>query len=129
MIRPVIRRLLVVDDEPDVRAVVCLSLEHVGGWQVVAVEGGLEGVDVARAGALDAVVLDVMMPGTDGPATFRLLQADPRTADIPVVMLTARADRADRDTWLDMGVRAVLAKPFDPMDLPRQIGLVLGWPA
>ena len=123
------RRLLVVDDEPDVRAVVSLSLEHVGGWQVVAAEGGLEGLDVARAGHLDAVVLDVMMPGTDGPATFRLLQADPRTADIPVVMLTARADRADRQTWLEMGVRAVLAKPFDPMDLPRQIGQVLGWPA
>jgi CheY-like chemotaxis protein len=125
----VTRRLLVVDDEPDVRAVVSLSLQHVGGWQVVVAEGGLEGLDLARSGRVDAVVLDVMMPGTDGPATFRLLQADPRTAEIPVVMLTARADRADRESWLAMGVRAVLAKPFDPLDLPRQIGHVLGWPA
>ena len=123
------RRVLVVDDEPDVRAVVCLSLEHVGGWSVVAAEGGLAGIAVARSGQLDAVVLDVMMPGTDGPATFRLLQTDRRTADIPVVMLTARADRADRELWLEMEVRAVLAKPFDPLDLPRQISAVLGWPA
>lgn len=123
------RRLLVVDDEPDVRAVVRLSLEHVGGWQVVDVGGGLAGVDAARRDLPDAVVLDVMMPGTDGPATFRLLQSDARTADIPVVMLTARVDRADREAWLLMGVRAVLAKPFDPLTLPTQLRDVLGWTA
>lgn len=123
------RRLLVVDDEPDVRAVVRLSLEHVGGWQVVDVDGGLAGVDAARRDRPDAVVLDVMMPGTDGPATFRLLQSDPRTADIPVVMLTARVDRADRQAWLAMGVRGVLAKPFDPLRLPAQLAEVLGWQA
>jgi DNA-binding response OmpR family regulator len=70
-----------------------------------------------------------MMPGTDGPATYRLLQFDARTADIPVVMLTARVDRADRQAWLDMGVRGVLAKPFDPMRLPAQLREVLGWQA
>ena len=123
------RRLLVVDDEPDVRAVVRLSLEHVGGWQVVDVDGGLAGVDAARRDRPDAVVLDVMMPGTDGPATFRLLQSDARTADIPVVMLTARVDRADRRVWLAMGVRGVLAKPFDPLQLPAQLADVLGWQA
>ncbi len=123
------RRLLVVDDEPDVRAVVRLSLEHVAGWQVVDVDGGLAGVDAARREPPDAVVLDVMMPGTDGPATYRLLQFDARTADIPVVMLTARVDRADRQAWLAMGVRGVLAKPFDPMRLPVQLREVLGWQA
>lgn len=121
------RRLLVVDDEPDVRAVVRLSLEHVGGWQVLDADGGLAGVDAARCSPPDAVVLDVMMPGTDGPATFRLLQSDARTADIPVVLLTARVDRADREAWLAMGVRAVLAKPFDPLLLPAQLREVLGW--
>jgi CheY-like chemotaxis protein len=122
------RRVLVVDDEPDVRAVVRLSLEHVGGWDVVDVEGGLAAVRAAQEHPPDAVVLDVMMPGTDGPATYRLLQSDARTADIPVVMLTARVDRADRETWLAMGVRAVLAKPFDPVQLPGQLRDVLGWP-
>lgn len=121
------RRVLVVDDEPDVRAVVRLSLEHVGGWQVVEVDGGLAGVEAARRSPPDAVVLDVMMPGTDGPTTFRLLQSDTRTADIPVVMLTARVDRADRESWLALGVRAVFAKPFDPMQLPGQLRDVLGW--
>jgi CheY-like chemotaxis protein len=125
----VTRRLLVVDDEPDVRAVVRLSLEHVGGWQVTDVDSGPAGVDAARREVPDAVVLDVMMPGTDGPATYRLLQSDARTADIPVVLLTARVDRADRDTWLAMGVRGVLAKPFDPLRLPAQLRDVLGWDA
>lgn len=121
-------RVLVVDDD-DVRAVVCLNLQHVGGWQVVTVDGGLAGVEVARGQGIDAGVLDVMVPGTDGPATYRLLQADPRTAEIPVVMLTARVDRADREQWLEMGVRGVLTKPFDPLRLPCQIVEVLGWAA
>ena len=123
------RRLLLVDDEPDVRAVVRLSLERVGGWQVVDVDGGLAGVAAARREPPDAVVLDVMMPGTDGPETFRLLQSDLRTADIPVVMLTARVDRADRQAWLALGVRGVLAKPFDPLQLPAQLRELLGWSA
>ena len=123
------RRVLLVDDEPDVRAVARLSLEHVGGWQVLEADGGLAAVELAQRELPDAVVLDVMMPGTDGPETYRLLQADPRTAAIPVVMLTARVDRAEREQWLAMGVRAVLAKPFDPMRLAADVAGVLGWDA
>lgn len=121
------RRVLLVDDEPDVRAVARLSLEAVGGFEVLEADGGRAGVALALAEHPDAVVLDVMMPDTDGPATFRLLQSDPRTADIPVVMLTARVDRADREEWLAMGVRAVLAKPFDPMQLSADVARALGW--
>lgn len=121
------RRVLLVDDEPSVRAVARLSLERVGGWEVVDVPSGADAVVAAQAGGFDAVVLDVMMPGLDGPATYRQLQADPRTSALPVVLLTARVDRADREQWLEMGVRGVLAKPFDPMRLSADVADLLGW--
>ncbi len=123
------RRVLLVDDEPDVRAVARLSLEKVGGWQVVEASGGNQAVEIATAEQFDAVLLDVMMPGLDGPATFTLLQADPRTAALPVILFTARVDRTARDAWLDSGVKGVLAKPFDPMRLPAEMAAVLGWEA
>ena len=123
------RTVLLVDDEPDVRAVARLSLERVGGYRVVEADSGPRGVELAQAEPPDAVLLDVMMPGTDGPATFLLLQQDPRTADIPVVLLTARVDRDDREAWLAIGVTGVLAKPFDPMQLPAELADVLGWSA
>lgn len=121
------RVVLLVDDEPDVRAVARLSLEHVGGWRVVEADSGPGGVALAQQESPDAILLDVMMPGTDGPATFQLLQQDPRTAGIPVVLLTARVDRDERQSWLATGVVGVLAKPFDPMQLPAELAGILGW--
>ena len=121
------RRVLVVDDEPDIRAVARLSLERVGGWQVLEASSGHEGVAVAAEQQPDAVLLDVMMPGTDGPATFALLRGDARTEAIPVLLMTARAERAERESWLGQGVHGVLAKPFDPMLLPAQVADALGW--
>lgn len=123
------RRVLLVDDEPDVRAVARLSLERVGGWEVLEADGGRAGIDLAAQHQPDAVVLDVMMPELDGPATFRLLREDPRTRAIPVVLLTARVDPEARAQWLEMGVAGVLAKPFDPMRLSADVAGVLGWSA
>jgi CheY-like chemotaxis protein len=123
----VTRRLLVVDDEPDIRAVVRLSLERIGGWQVLEATCAKEAVALAAAERPDAVLLDVMMPLIDGPATFALLQSDPKTRDIPVLLLTARAEGAQHDAWLAAGVRGVLAKPFDPLQLPVQVAEALGW--
>ena len=121
------RRVLLVDDEPDVRAVARLCLERVGGWEVVEATSGAEAVVAAQDGGFDAVLLDVMMPGLDGPGTFLRLQADARTADLPVVLLTARVERPDRERWLELGIRGVLAKPFDPMRLSADIADLLGW--
>lgn len=121
------RRVLVVDDEPDIRAVARLSLERIGGWQVLEASSASEALAVAAAEQPDAVLLDVMMPVTDGPATFAQLQADPRTRGIPVLLLTARAERADREAWLAAGVRGVLAKPFDPLQLPAEVTEALRW--
>ena len=79
------RRILVIDDEPDIREIARISLADVGGYEVVTAESGREGVTVARNGSVDAILLDVMMPDLDGPATFEQLQADSATRDIPVI--------------------------------------------
>jgi len=75
----------------------------------------------------DAILLDVMMPGMDGPSTFRELRKDPATAHIPVMLLTAKVQSSDQRRFADLGVQAILFKPFDPMTLSDQISTVLGW--
>ena len=75
----------------------------------------------------DAILLDVMMPGMDGPTTFEILRSQAATRDIPVIMLTAKVQASDRVSFLELGVTGVIAKPFDPMSLPKEISEVLGW--
>jgi len=75
----------------------------------------------------DAILLDVMMPGMDGPSTFRELRKNPATAHIPVLLLTAKVQSSDQRRFADLGVEAILFKPFDPMTLASQIATVLGW--
>ena len=119
------KHILLVDDEDDIREVAALSLETVGGWRVSSASDGGSGVAMARAEAPDAILLDVMMPGLDGPATFALLQDDPLTRDIPVILLTAKAQSADRRRFDQLGVAGTLTKPFDPMTLSDQIAAIL----
>ena len=121
------RKILIVDDEDDIREVARLSLELVGGWDVLAACSGREGLEEAKANQPDAILLDVMMPDMDGPATFQELQADEATRHIPVILLTAKVQAADRLRFSELGVSGVLAKPFDPMELPRQVADVLSW--
>jgi CheY-like chemotaxis protein len=122
-----IRRVLVVDDDDAIREVVQTSLELVAGWDVQVASNGAEAVDLCSADPPDAVLLDVMMPAMDGPTTFARLQADPRTRDVPVVLLTAKVQPAERRRWEDLGVAGVLGKPFDPMTLPAEVADLLGW--
>lgn len=117
--------ILVIDDEDDIREVASMSLTAIGGWRVSTANGGREGIAMARADRPDAIVLDVMMPDIDGPATFRLLQADPQTREIPVILLTAKAQSADRRSFERLGVAGTLTKPFDPLTLSDQIVTIL----
>lgn len=121
--------VLVVDDDDDVRLIAQLSLARVAGWEVTTAAGGEEALELLRTVRPDAVVMDVMMPGLDGPATFARLQDDPELASIPVVMLTAKARPADRVALEQLGVAGVLTKPFDPMTLATQVADTLGWSA
>jgi two-component system alkaline phosphatase synthesis response regulator PhoP len=121
------RRILVVDDDDGIREVAQMSLEMVGGHEVLTSSCGYDGVVRAREARPDAILLDVMMPGLDGPATFARLQADPDTRGIPVILLTAKLQPADRARFAEIGVRAVIAKPFDPMTLSDEVADILGW--
>ena len=116
-----IEKVLLVDDDADIRSIARLSLEAVEGWTVFQAAGGAEALVVARDAIPDVIVLDVMMPGMDGPATLAALRIDPRTAHIPVIFVTARLQASDVGHYLSLGVAGVIPKPFDPMELGRQI--------
>ena len=117
--------ILLVDDENDIREVTAVTLRAIGGWQVSSASNGRDGIAIARAERPDAILLDVMMPDLDGPATLKRLQADPQTQAIPVIFLTAKAQSADHHGFSRLGVVGTLTKPFDPMMLPEQIQAIL----
>ncbi|MBD1919950.1 response regulator [Microcoleus sp. FACHB-831] len=119
------KRILVIDDEEDIREVAQLSLEMVGNWEVLTAGSGREGLAVAAAELPDAILLDVMMPDLDGPSTFEKLQENPRTRNIPVILLTAKMQAADRRRFERLGINGVIAKPFDPMTLAEQVAEAL----
>ncbi len=121
------RRILIIDDEDDIREVAALSLESVAGWEVFMANSGAQGLARAIEHKPDAILLDVMMPGMDGPTTFRELRRNPATARIPVLLLTAKVQSSDQRRFAGLGVEAVLVKPFDPLTLPTQIAGALGW--
>jgi CheY-like chemotaxis protein len=120
-------RILIIDDEDDIREIAAMSLETVAGWEVMVANSGAQGLTRAAAYKPDAILLDVMMPGMDGPSTFRELRKNPVTATIPVLFLTAKVQATDRRRFADLGIHAVLVKPFDPMTLSTQIANALGW--
>lgn len=119
------RRVLVVDDDDHIREVATLALEVVGGWQVISTGSGEDAPRLARDEHPDAVLLDVMMPGVDGPSTLARLREDPSTAQIPVILLTAKNLSVDRRDFSSLA--GMIAKPFDPMALPGQVADLLGW--
>jgi CheY-like chemotaxis protein len=121
------KRILIIDDDDDIREVAALTLEMVAGWNVVTANSGAHGIQRAQEENPDAILLDVMMPGMDGPTTFQELQKIPETAKIPVILLTAKVQGADQKRFAGLGVAGVLFKPFDPLTLAQQMSDTLGW--
>lgn len=119
-------KVLVIDDESDIRRIAKLGLSRVGGMEVVEATGGLEGVRKAAEEKPDAILLDVMMPTLDGPSTLAALRSDPATAAIPVVFLTAKAMTAEVERLRGLGAAGVLTKPFDPMTLASDLRKLVG---
>src|ERR1700744_4101706 len=111
------RRILIIDDDDDIREVAALTLETVAGWEVLTANSGANGIQRAREENPDAILLDVMMPGMDGPTTFQELQKIPETAGIPVILLTAKVQGADQKRFAGLGVAGGLFKPFDSLTL------------
>ena len=123
------KRILIVDDEEHIREIATVSLELTQQWQISTAQSGAEALELAPRILPDAILLDVMMPEMDGPTTFRLLQHDPATRDIPVIFLTAKVQAGDRRRFSDLGVRFMIAKPFDPLTLGAQVAAALEWVA
>ena len=114
-----IRNILLVDDEADIRTVAELCLRELGGFTVVLAASGPEALEVLAGASFDLVLLDVMMPGMDGPTTLASLRA--AGVHTPVVFMTAKVGADEVARYRALGVVAVIAKPFDVLALPAQI--------
>lgn len=121
------KRIVVVDDDDDVRRLLVMSLSRVGGYEVHAVESGQECLAELARQVPDLVILDVNMPILDGPGTLMQIRDHGRTAEIPVVFLTAGVVDADIARLQALPVAGVLRKPFDPITLPAEVASLLGW--
>lgn len=124
--RTPLRNVLYVDDEPDIREVAEMSLSLVAGLSVHVCESGERALELLPQLQPDLVLLDVMMPGTDGPTTLQRMRANPAVAHVPVVFVTAKAMPEEVARFRELGAVAVIPKPFDPMQLGRQVTKIWG---
>jgi CheY-like chemotaxis protein len=116
-----LRTILYVEDEADIRTIAKMALEAVGGFTVHACASGKEAIDAATAASADLLLLDVMMPGLDGPSTLKALREITATAATPVIFMTAKVQPAEIAQYKALGALDVIAKPFDPMQISAEI--------
>ncbi len=116
------QRVLLVDDEADIRTIAELSLRRVGGRQVALAPSAQDALARFADVRPDVVLLDVMMPGMDGPSALRALRASgPEGARVPVIFMTAKVQRHEVEGYLALGAAGVIQKPFDPMTMPAEV--------
>ncbi len=121
------KKILVIDNEEYIQEVAKICLETVASWEVLTASSGKEGITQAETFQPDAILLDVMMPDMDGLTTFEKLQENSVTKTIPVILLTAKIQAADRRRYAQLGIKAAIAKPFNPLELAPQVASALGW--
>jgi two-component system, OmpR family, response regulator MtrA len=119
-----VARILVADDDVDIRELVEFKLSTLG-HDVVAVSDGAAAIDACQAERPDLAVLDVMMPGVSGLDAIRAIRADPGLSDLPVILLTARAQESDVETGFDSGADDYITKPFSPRELASRVQALL----
>jgi two-component system, OmpR family, phosphate regulon response regulator PhoB len=117
-------KILIVEDEHDIAELIAFNLKR-AGYEVCMAHDGIEGTSIAMRERPSLIILDLMLPGRDGFGVFRELRRDARTASIPVIMLTARAQTEDRIQGLEIGADDYLTKPFSPKELLLRIQAVL----
>ncbi|WP_079204318.1 response regulator [Pseudomonas sp. CC6-YY-74] len=118
---PELTRILHVEDDPSIQAVAKVALEAVGGFRVLSCSSGQEALDQIQGFAPDFILLDVMMPGMDGPQTLIKLSALVDIGLIPVAFMTAKVQPAEIEHYRSLGALDVIIKPFDPMQLAAQV--------
>lgn len=114
-------KILYVEDEPDIQMIAKMSLEMLGGFTVCLCSSGYEALEKAQEFLPDLILLDVMMPGMDGPETLKQLHLLPELALTPAVFMTAKVNAHEIAEYLNLGAKAVIAKPFEPTELPKKI--------
>ncbi len=117
MAPPPLNHILMVEDEVDIQAVARLALQAIGGFSVEICSSGSEAIEKAPTFASELILLDVMMPGMNGPSTLKALRDLPQTAATPVIFMTAKVQPSEITQYKAMGALDVIAKPFDPMTL------------
>jgi two-component system, OmpR family, response regulator len=116
-----LRRILLVDDDPDVRSVAALVLTALGGYSVESCDSACVALEIAPSFAPDLVLLDIMMPDMDGFGTLKALREAEATATTPVVLMSASVQRQESAQYDTLGCLGVIAKPFDPAALPARL--------
>ncbi len=116
-----LQRILHVDDERDIQEIAKITLETVGGFAVETCASGREALDKVVGFAPDVILMDVMMPGMDGPMTFQELRKIPEVSKVPVIFMTAKAQANEINKYLELGAVGIITKPFDPMTICDQI--------
>jgi CheY-like chemotaxis protein len=114
-------KLLLVEDDPDIREIAVMALEDIGGFAVQACEDGCDALVIAQNTRPDLIILDWMMPGMNGGETLARLREIDATSDIPVVFMTAKVRSDEIEKMLALGAIDVVAKPFDPVALPGRL--------
>jgi two-component system OmpR family response regulator len=114
-------RILYVEDEPNIQTIAQTALKSVGGCNVEVCNSGAKAMDKAVNFAPDLILLDVMMPDMDGPATLDALRGLPATANTPVIFMTAKAQPQEILRFRSLGALDVITKPFDPMALSEHV--------
>lgn len=120
-----IHKVLLVEDEQDIRKVAQISLQFRGGWKVVVAGDGVDGLAMAAAERPDVILLDCMMPRMDGYETCRQLKLNPELQQIPVIFLTAKSQESEIRKGMQLGAVGYLVKPFNPMSLADEIMKIL----
>jgi CheY-like chemotaxis protein len=118
------KRILLIEDEQDIRDVAQLALESFGGYVVEVCESGVEALDKVVEFAPDIILLDVMMPDMDGPATLTALREIPEMAETPVIFMTAKSQAREIRRFEKLSALEVITKPFDPTKLSDQVAAI-----
>lgn len=120
-----IKKVLLVDDDPNIRKLAKMTLERVGKWEVDVAESGPEALEMLEQSLPDVVLLDVMMPDLDGVATLQRIRSNESFRHMPVILMTAKVQCQQIEEYVTMGAAGVIIKPFDPLELPEEIGKLL----
>lgn len=110
--------ILIIDDEEDVREIAQMGLEMAASWQVITASSGKEGLELAEVKQPQVILLDLMMPDWDGKETLKQLKLNRHTANIPVILMTAKTQAAIAPELEQLQLAGVITKPFRPLQLP-----------